>query len=116
MHILLHDGIFGALRAATTALFVRLLSVERRVDVWEQVTIPRDVAVDLIAEDTAELVPVLNSLVVGAAVLIGGSKVARECVHRDLISIVRKAAFRRGCDGGDPSELHDMLEEIAGLR
>jgi hypothetical protein len=114
-HILLHDGLFSALRAAAVAMLVRLLSVERRVDVWEHSTIPREIAVDRIAEDIAELIPVLNSLVVGASVLIGGS-VAHECVHRDFVAIVRKAAFRRGCAGGDPARLHEVLEEIVEER
>jgi hypothetical protein len=115
-HILLHDGLLSALRAAATALLVRLLSVERRVDVWEHSTIPREIAVDRIAEDIAELLPVLNSLVVGASVLIGGGSVAHECVHRDFVAIVRKAAFRCGCAGGDTARLHKVLEEIAEER
>ena len=99
------------MRALATAMMSRLLTVERRVTVWEETTFSREMAVDAIVEDTADLLPVLNSLVVGAAIIIGGGEVAHNCVHRDFRAIVRKAAFRRAADGRDATELNEMLDD-----
>jgi len=113
--IFFEDGVGSFLRALLSVVLVRLLPIRVRIGVWERHTVCRESAAEWVAQDTAELLPVLHSLVVGGALLVGGSS-AQELVNRDFISIVRKAAFRRGCAGGDPTELHQILDELSNPR
>ena len=110
-HILKWDGLGAFFAAMASSVLVRMLPFHRRVRMFEEGTLCRESAVCWVAGDTTELVPVLNSLIVSGVLLLGRRRgVVR--AQQDFISIVRKAAYRRAVDGGDPTELHLILDDL----
>ena len=105
------DGPSAFLAAFASSFLVRMLPLHRRLRMFDEDTLCRESAVCWIAGDTSELIPVLNSLIVSGVIILGRRRgVVR--AQEDFISIVRKAAYRRSLDGGDPTELHLILDDL----
>ena len=110
--ILREDGVGSFFGCVLSSLLVRLLPFDRRVVLFEEHTVNREDAVQLITEDTASLPFVLLSLITGGVILLGRNP-GRQRAHEDFVAIVRRAAFRRQSEGRDATELHLILDDIA---
>jgi|TARA_R110000824_G_scaffold373638_5_gene564035 hypothetical protein len=107
------DGLWACITAAFFSPLIRLMPLGVRISFWEQQGVCRESAVEWVAHDTREMMPVLQGLVVSGALWVGGD-VGSALARRDFISIVRKAAFKRGFQGNDAAPLHDVLDELKG--